>query len=110
MEVGGWRLEVGGWRLEVLGQVGVLDTDNGQCRICSLKYTSMSSEEEDEASGTLGYTPMKVVSNLNIGFGRQCHQSDWLILRHLRVLALLHNQIPQSALIAHLQAFGPTKN
>ena len=43
--------------LEVLGQVDVLDTDKGQCRICSPKHTSTGSE--DEASGTVGYRSME---------------------------------------------------
>ena len=44
--------------LAVLGQVDVLDTDNGLCRICSLKHTSISSE--DESYGTLRCYPMKI--------------------------------------------------
>ena len=44
--------------LEVLGQVDVLDTDQGQCRICPPKHASTGSD--DEASGTLGYRSMEV--------------------------------------------------
>ncbi len=81
--------------LEVLGRVDVLDTDKSQCCICSLMDTSISSEEgEDEASGTLENSDGNC-KILNIGVGRQCHQSDWLISQNMRVLALLHNQTPQ---------------
>ena len=44
--------------LEELGRVDDLDTDLGQCRICSLMHapTAVSREEgKQEATGTLGY-------------------------------------------------------
>ena len=47
--------------LEVLGRVDVLDIHNGLCRICSLMDTPVSSDDRDEAYGTLGYTRMVVV-------------------------------------------------